>query len=103
MKKILVLLLAVLITILCGCSGHSLRKKDIVGVWGCELYGSMLIIEFTEDNEFISHTDGSVNQYKIKGDNIITFVEGVPESEVSLDAVVKGDTLIYGGVEYVKK
>lgn len=87
------LLLLVLLTA-CG------QKKELVGVWRCELYGSELLVEFTDDGKFIDHTDSVENRYRIKGDSLEIYVQDAPESTLSIDFKVSGDTLTFGGAEY---
>ena len=102
MKKIIVLLLSVLMFLAFACcsSEAALSESDVVGKWRCELYGSELVIEFTPDSRFISHTDGTENRYTVENGCIVTYVEGDVNSELAIEASVDGDTLTYGGVEY---
>ena len=89
----------VLVSILASCAKF---KGNVIGMWQCELYGSVQIIEFTDDGRFIDHTGGVENKYRIDGSDIVVFVEDVPESEVRLEYEVTGDTLKLGGAEYKK-
>ena len=104
MKKAVVILISVLtLFVLVGCTAKAaLKDADVVGKWRCELYGSELLIEYTPDSRFISHTDGTENRYTVENGCIVTYVEGDVSSEISLDAKVDGDTLTYGGVEYTR-
>lgn len=89
----------VLVSVLASCAKF---KGNVIGMWQCELYGSVQIIEFTDDGRFIDHTGGVENKYRIDGSDIVVFVEDVPESEVRLEYEVTGDTLKLGGAEYTK-
>ncbi len=80
----------------CASSG----KGKIVGKWVCELYSSEQIIEFTSDGKFIDHTSGSINHYSVSGNEIVTYIEDIPESEVEIEYKIKGDTLVFGNIEY---
>ena len=82
----------VLVSILASCAKF---RGNVIGMWQCELYGSVQIIEFTDDGRFIDHTG-------IDGSDIVVFVEDVPESEVRLEYEVTGETLKLGGAEYTK-
>lgn len=81
----------------CGAGGGS-----VVGVWKCELYSSEQVIEFTSDGRFIDYVSGCENRYRTDGANIITYVDGVPGSEVAIPYKVKGSTLLLGETEYTK-
>ncbi len=81
----------------CGAGGGS-----VVGVWKCELYSSEQVIELTSDGRFIDLVSNSENRYRTDGRNIITYVDGVPGSEVAIPYKVKGSTLILGETEYTK-
>ena len=104
MKKIVVwFILAPTLFAIVGCAAKApIKDADIVGKWRCELYGSELLIEFTPDSRFISHTDGTENRYTVENGCIVTYVEGDVSSEISLEASVDGNTLTYGGVEYTR-
>ncbi len=88
--------LSLLLLLLTACG----QKKELVGVWKCELYGSELVVEFTADGKFIDRTDSVENRYRIKGDSLEIYVEDAPESALSIDFKVSGDTLTFGGAEY---
>lgn len=86
----------------CGSPSVDLSADDLVGKWRCELYGSELLIEFTDDGRFISYTDMSENCYRIENEAVVTYVDGVLESEVTMKAKVTGDKLVLGGLEYTR-
>ncbi len=96
------LTLAVFILTACGSKGN------LVGTWSCELYGSELVIEFTDDGRFIdrtasdifNYTGGTENQYRIRNGKLEVYVEDDPASVVTLEYRVDGDVLTLGGVEY---
>ncbi len=101
-KNITVTILAAVLLIsatLCSCGAGG---GSVVGVWKCELYSSEQVIEFTSDGRFIDLVTYSENRYRTDGQNIITYVDGVPGSEVSIPYKVKGSTLILGETEYTK-
>lgn len=87
---------ALLLLTLTACG----EKSKLIGLWRCELYGSDLIVEFTRDGKFIDHTDSAENRYRVKGKTLEIYVEDDPESTLSIDFSVKGDTLTFGGAEY---
>lgn len=100
-KYIFTAICIAIVIVLCCCSAsHTLSESDIVGKWRCELYGSELIIEFTPDNRFISHTDGMENRYAVEDGYVITYVEGFFDEGIKLEAYVTDGVLTYGGVEY---
>ena len=101
-KRCLVAIVCVMVVVtLGGCvSSDTLSQAELVGKWRCELYGSELIIEFTPDNRFISHTDGAENCYDVDNGYIITYVEGCYDDGVKIKAELNDDVLIFGGVEY---
>ena len=86
----------------CGSQSKDLSVDHLAGRWKCELYGSELVIEFTDDGRFISHTDMSENCYRIEDGMIVTFVENILGSDVKVEAKVKDNILIFGGVEYIR-
>ena len=96
------LTLAVFVLTACGSKG------SVVGTWSCELYGSELVIEFTDDGRFIdrtasdifNYTGGTENQYRIRNGKLEVYVEDDPTSVVTLEYSVDGDVLTLGGVEY---
>ena len=98
----MMLLLALLLAVMCLDACSDAGKDKIIGKWVCELYGSDLVIEFSEDGSFIDHTSGSINKYFVSDGKIVTYVEGVPESEIAIDFEVKDGLLIYGKTEYKK-
>lgn len=105
MKKRMFLLALASAAVLGGCAASDTAKKNssaesVVGEWRCELYGSELRVEFTEDGKFIDKTDFSENSYRIEDGRIITYVDGDEYSEVALEYSVDGDVLTFGGVEY---
>lgn len=105
MKKRMFLLALASAAVLGGCAASDTAKKNssaesVVGEWRCELYGSELRVEFTEDGKFIDKTDFSENSYRIEDGRIITYVDGDEYSEVALEYSVDGDILTFGGVEY---
>lgn len=101
MKKSLLASLLVAVALLCGCSDKQKNDTEkLDGVWVCELYGSALVIEFTDDGRFIDRTSFTENNYKIENGKIITYVDGVQDSELALEYSLDGDTLVFGGVEY---
>ena len=92
--------IAIVIVLCCCSASHTLSESDVVGKWRCELYGSELLIEFTPDNHFISHTDDTENRYAVENGYIITYVEGCYDDGVKIEASIRDGVLIYGGVEY---
>lgn len=96
----LLLIVASIMIVICSCA------KDIninpVGKWKCELYSSEQVIEFTKDGRFIDYGTLSENRYRLEGENVVTFVEGDPSSEVAIPYNVKGNTLVFGGLEYTR-
>ena len=72
------------------------------GKWKCELYSSEQIIEFTKDGKFVDYGTLSENRYRLDGEYVITYVEGDASSEVKIPYRVKGNTLIFGGLEYTR-
>ena len=104
MKRIIVIALLFLsvLTFICCSSKEVLKDSDVVGKWRCELYGSELVIEFTPDCRFISHTDGTENRYTVENGCIVTYVDGDVNSELAIEANVDGNVLTFGGVEYTK-
>lgn len=96
----MMMLLSLLLAVMCldACSGAG--KDKIIGKWVCELYGSDLVIEFADDGSFIDHTSGSNNKYFVSDGKIVTYVEGVPESEIAIDFEINDDVLIFGNTEY---
>lgn len=100
--SIITAILAVVLIIsstLCACGAGG---GNVVGVWRCELYSSEQIIEFTSDGRFIDCVTYSENRYRTNGSKIIIYVEGEPNSEVSMPYRVNGSTLILGETEYTK-
>ncbi len=91
-----------LVSTACGAPSKSLTADDLVGRWKCELYGSELVIEFTDDGRFISHTDMSENFYRIENEMLVTYVDGIPDSEVAMSAKVNDEKLVLGGLEYTR-
>ena len=101
MKKHIFITVLIIVMLLCGCQeAYTLTESELAGKWRCELYGSELIIEFTPDNRFISHTDGIENRYAVEDGYIITYVEGFYDEGVKIKASVNDGILTYGGVEY---
>ena len=76
------------------------QQQSPVGVWKCETYGSELILELTDGGDFIDRTGGAINKYRVEGNNIITYVEDEPDSEVSLPFEIRDGVLYLGTVAY---
>ncbi len=101
MKKMtLAALVLAVLCLLSACMGN--RKDDLVGIWECELYGSVQQIEFTENGYFIDHTGYAKNRYTADGDEITVFVEDVPDSDIDFDYRIHDDILTFGGAEYTR-
>ena len=97
MKRIVCILLVTLGAVMFAAC---VKKPSPVGLWRCELYGPETVLELTADGDFIDHTDGSVNKYRIRGNSIVTFVEDVPDSEVALPYDIRDGKLYLGSVAY---
>ncbi len=100
MKQFLSLLAALAASLILAACSSSSAARELVGVWQCELYGSALVIEFTDDGHFIDRISGADNRYTVSGGTLTAFVPDDPESGIVLSFSVNGDTLSLGGVEY---
>ncbi len=94
-KTLLTILLFVFTVFLSSCAS----KQDISGFYDIE--GMNSVYEFTSDGRIIENgSDTVVSKYRIEGDEIVTYIDGLPESELRFPFKKNGDNFFMGKTEY---
>lgn len=97
MKKLSILITAIICILLCSCSD---TKDELVGKWVDNT--TEQIIEYTGDGYYYEYVNESFTsdktKYRVSGDMITYYIEGEEESEFSVEYSLDGDTLTIGGV-----
>ncbi len=96
MKKFIAILqLLIVCILLVACSADN----DIAGFYDVE--GRSSVYEFTSDGRIIENGNTvNVSNYRIENDEIIIYIEGVPESEFPFPFRKEGDNFFMGELEY---
>lgn len=100
MKKLSILITAIICILLCSCSD---RESALVGKWIDNT--TEQIIEYTSDGYYYEYVNESFTsdktRYKASDDTITYYIDGEEDTEFSVEYSLDGDRLVIAGeLEY---
>lgn len=102
MKKISLALLFLLISaaLLVSCSNKKQNSEQLVGKWIDTR--TEQTYEYTQDGYYYEYVNESFTydktRYRVEGNKIVYYLDGVPESEYSVEFEIEDGRLLIGGV-----